>query len=197
MRKEFVIIMELCDCNLADILIEKNKKKEKFNFNEILEILTKLNNTFKIMVDNKMIHRDLKLENILLKKNENGQNIWKIVDYGVNKKLLALSEKYYTGLVGTIPYMAPEVLSGDKYNNKCDLWSLGIILYNLYFQEVPYKGDISVVILNKIRTSGKTLLKTSDSKSFNELFNQLLEADPNERISWENYFDHDFFKAKE
>jgi len=114
------------------------------------------------MVDNKMIHRDLKLQNILLKKNENGQNIWKIVDYGVNKKLLALSEKYYTGLVGTIPYMATEVLSGDKYNNKCDLWSLGIILYNLYFQEVPYKGDISVVILNKIRTSGKTLLKTSD-----------------------------------
>jgi len=177
--------------------LKKIKKKEKFNFNEILEILTKLNNTFKIMVDNKMIHRDLKLENILLKKNENGQNIWKIVDYGVNKKLLALSEKYYTGLVGTIPYMAPEVLSGDKYNNKCDLWSLGIILYNLYFQEVPYKGDISVVILNKIRTSGKTLLKKSDSKSFNELFNQLLEAYPNERISWEIYFDHDFFKAKE
>ena len=88
-------------------------------------------------------------------------------------------------------------LSGEKYNNECDLWSLGIILYKLYFQEVPYKGDINVVILNKIRTSGKTLLKTSDSKSFNELINQLLEADPNKRISWENYFDHDFFKAKE
>ena len=109
MRNEFAIIMELCDCDLAHILNNKKERNEKFEINEILEILTQLNNTFKILVEKKVIHRDLKLQNILLKKNKNGQNIWKIIDYRVYKKLLALSEQYYTGLVGTIPYMAPEV----------------------------------------------------------------------------------------
>jgi len=157
---------------------------DKFNFNEILEILKQLNNTFKILVKNKVIHRDLKLENILLKKNENGQNIWKLVDYGVSQ--------YYTAQVGTISYMAPEFLSEKKYNDKCDLWSLGIIIYILYFQEVPYRGDKSETILGLINTSGKTLLKKSGNKNFDNLISRLLEADPNKRISWEEYFKHPF-----
>jgi len=139
-----------------------------------------------------VIHRALKLENILLKKNENGQNIWKLVDYGVSKKLLTLSAQYYTARVGTISYMAPEVLSEEKYNNKCDLWSLGIIIYILYFQEVPYRGDKSETILGLINTSGKTLLKKSGNKNFDNLISRLLEADPNKRISWEEYFKHPF-----
>ena len=204
MRDEFAIIMELCDCNLAYILNQKkeknggeekndkNEKNEIFTFNEILEILTQLNNTFKILVKNKVIHRDLKLENILLKKNENGQNIWKIVDYGVSKKLLTFSAQYFTSRVGTISYMAPEVLSGDKCNNKCDLWSLGIILYYLYFQEVPYAGVTYEAVLDKIRTKGKKLLKKSGDNNFDNLISRLLEADPNKRISWEEYFKHPF-----
>jgi len=195
MRDEFVIIMELCDCNLADILNEKIKKKEKFNFNEILEILTQLNNTFKIL-ENKVIHRDLKLENILLKKNENGQNIWKLVDYGVSRKLITLSAQYYTARVGTISYMAPEVSAGEKYNNKCDLWSLGIILYILYFQEVPYTGVTNEAVLDKIKTKGKTLLKKSGNKNCDDLISRLLEADPDKRISWEEYFKHPFLNKK-
>jgi len=194
MRDEFAIIMELCDCNLADILNKKKEKKEKFNFNEILEILIQLNNTFKIL-ENKVIHRDLKLENILLKKNENGQNIWKLVDYGVSRKLITLSAQYYTARVGTISYMAPEVILGDKYNNKCDLWSLGIILYILYFQEVPYAGDAIDAVFGKIRTKGKTLLKKSGNNNFDDLISRLLEADPNKRISWEEYFKHPFFNT--
>ena len=105
MRNEFAIIMELCDCDLAHILKERN---EKFEINEILEILTQLNNTFKILVEKKVIHRDLKLQNILLKKN-NGQNIWKLIDYGVSRQFVTLSRQSYTKYVRTISYMAPEV----------------------------------------------------------------------------------------
>ena len=193
MRDEFVMIMELCDCNLADILKEKKKKKEKFKLNEILEILTQLNNTFKILVDNKVIHRDLKLENILLKR-ENGQNIWKLMDYGVSRKLLTLSKQNYTKNVGTISYMAPEVSEGI-YNNECDLWSLGILIYYLYFQEVPYAGEANYAVLDKIKTSGKKLLNPSGNENFDDLISRLLEADPYKRISWEQYFKHPFFKT--
>jgi len=180
--------MELWDCNLADILNQKKKKKEKFNFNEILEILMQLNNTFKILVKNKVIHRILKLENILLKR-ENGQNIWKLMDYGANN----ISEQDYLEVRTVDLYIAPEIISGEIYNNKCELWSLGIILYILYFQEVPYIGVINEAVLDKIRTKGKTLLKKSGNENFDDLISRLLEADPNKRISWEEYFKHPFF----
>jgi len=63
----FVIIMELCDKNLSKLLLER---KKTFNEKEIFEIINQLNNAFKIMKENKIIHRDLKLENILIKCNE-------------------------------------------------------------------------------------------------------------------------------
>ena len=67
----FVIIMELYDKNLSKLLLEKKKEYNRyFNSEEILEIMEQLNNTFKIMIENKIIHRDLKLENILDKKRK-------------------------------------------------------------------------------------------------------------------------------
>ena len=61
-EREFVIIMELCDKNLSQLLYERMKNENKgFNKDEILKIMKELNNTFKIMKENKIIHRDLKL----------------------------------------------------------------------------------------------------------------------------------------
>ena len=192
MRNEFAIIMELCDCDLAHILKERN---EKFEINEILEILTQLNKTFKILDENNVIHRDLKLQNILLKKN-NGQNIWKLIDYGVSRQFVTLSRQSYTKYVGTISYMAPEILEGKEYNNKCDLWSLGIIIYNLYFQEMPYKGDVINAVSNNIKASGKNVLKKTGDLNLDDLIDKLLEVNPEKRISWKDYFEHKFFKVK-
>ena len=84
--KEYAIVMELCDCNL------KNKLDESpngFQINEIKNILTQLNNTFRIMIDKKIIHRDIKLENILVKYiNGNKKDyIVKLTDYGISKQL--------------------------------------------------------------------------------------------------------------
>ena len=82
------------------------------------------------MIENKIIHRDLKLENILIKK-EKGQNIIKLTDYGCSKRMISLSNYGNTLNVGTVAYMAPEVLKGEDYNYKADLWSIGIIIYKL------------------------------------------------------------------
>ena len=62
--KEFAIIMELCDCNLLTYFIEKNKS---FSSKEIKEILIQLNNSLKIMSNNNIVNRALKLDNIFLK----------------------------------------------------------------------------------------------------------------------------------
>ena len=71
-KDNFVIIMELCDENLLQLLNKRLKNENKgFNSEEIYEIMNQLNNTFKIMKEKNIIHRDLKLENILIKYNNN------------------------------------------------------------------------------------------------------------------------------
>ena len=74
-ENEFVIIMELCDKSLTQL-----KKGRRFNVQEIYELLSQLNNTFKIMNENKIVHRDLKPDNILIKYVEDNKVI-KLCDY--------------------------------------------------------------------------------------------------------------------
>ena len=121
----FTIIMELCDKNLLQLLMEKIKKDKKcFNIEEILEIMKQLNNALKIMKENKIIHRNLKLENILIKYNDKEKKKYtiKLTDYGCSKRLESLSKNYgNTPNIGTNYYMAPEILKGEEYNYKVDL----------------------------------------------------------------------------
>ena len=82
-NEEIAIVMELCDENLNTMIINK---KQIFTISEIIEILNQLNNSFKIMYENKMAHRDLKPENILVKyKNENDKNNY-ILNYQIMEK---------------------------------------------------------------------------------------------------------------
>ena len=191
-KNEFAIVMELCDSNLEEIIKEK---KRGLNSNEILLILNQLNNSFKIMNDNKIIHRDLKLANILI-KYDNKDNInykIKLSGYDVSIKM---KDEFISGeIVGTLNYMAPELLSEEvKYNEKCDLWSLGVIIYILYFKHYPYSGDTFRGIYNKIKRCGKTILKKTDNPDLDNLISGLLTPEPNKRLSWKEYFEHPFFK---
>jgi len=83
------------------------------------------------------VHRDLKLENILLDKHENV----KLVDFGFTREYEGKSN-YLQTFCGTICYSAPEMLKGEKYaGEKVDVWSLGIILYALLCGELPFDED--------------------------------------------------------
>jgi serine/threonine protein kinase len=83
------------------------------------------------------VHRDLKLENILLDKHENV----KLVDFGFTREYEGKSN-YLQTFCGTICYSAPEMLKGEKYaGEKVDVWSLGIILYALLCGELPFDDD--------------------------------------------------------
>ena len=196
MSDKLVIVMELCDCDLDSYIQKKKNENKEFKIDEIFEILTQLNNTFKILVENKVIHRDLKPNNILLKKDKNDKNIWKLVDYGVSRQLFTLSRQLYTKYVGTLLYMAPEILEGVEYDDECDLWSLGIIIYYLRFNVLPYKGETGVAVFRSIKNLGKTVLKDTGDQHLNDLISRLLEVDLDKRISWKEYFEHEFFKNK-
>ena len=112
-KNNFVIIMELCDQNLSQLLKDKYLKSDKgFNIEEIYTIMKQLNKGFKVMIENNIIHRDLKLENILIKYKENKEYIIKLADYGNSKKFDSkiTSNNYGNSFVGTLHYMAPEIL---------------------------------------------------------------------------------------
>ena len=188
----FEIIMELCDNNLFR---ELAKTKNGFSVNQIKDILKQLNNVFKIMNSNNIAHRDIKLNNILVKYLNDQKTKFKVLlsDYGVSNQLCSMTGKYRTH-AGTQIIMAPEILSGEEYNNKCDLWSLGVNIYQLYTKKPPYNGKVDNVILEQIKKLGHKVLDVIKDDKLKDLLSKLLVRDPKERLSWEEYFKHDFFK---
>jgi len=191
-KKHFVFIMELCDKNLNDYLKEK---KTLFNKEVILNIMSQLNNTFQIMKDNKIIHGNLNSEHILIKYNNDKTYTMKITGYRSIKRVEFCEYISFNSLDITFNFLessfalniAPEILEGKKYNYKCDLWSIGLILYILYFGETPskkYGGKYAKFSLQKIT-----------DKELDVLITNLLEKDPSKRLSWEEYFNHPFFKS--
>ncbi|KAK4445063.1 Serine/threonine-protein kinase ppk16 [Podospora aff. communis PSN243] len=94
------------------------------------------------------VHRDLKLENILLDKHENV----KLCDFGFTREYEGKAN-YLQTFCGTICYSAPEMLKGEKYaGEKVDVWSLGVILYALLCGELPFDDDDDTVTRKKILT---------------------------------------------
>ena len=193
-ENEFIIIMELCDDTLFDALC---KTEKGFSVEEIRQILLELNNVFKRMNKFNISHRDIKLNNILIKYLNKEKTKFKILlsDYGVSNHLNSITQNYSTH-AGTSLIMAPEILNDEKYNNKCDLWSLGVIIYQLYTKEYPYHAPVEKGILNQINKKGKTVLNVIEDKQLKDLLSKLLKKNPKKRISWEEYFNHPFFGGK-
>ena len=191
-KREFVIVMELYDDDLDKVL---RRKKEGFTPEEVYKIMIQLNHTFKIMKKNYIVHRDIKLSNILIKYKDLKKSdfIVALTDYDLSKEVSNYS--LLRTRVGTILTMAPEIIEGkEKYGDKFDLWSIGIIIYQMLFQESPYKGKTEVIILNNIKNLGNKYLKKSNNNKLDDLIRKLLIENLKERISWEEYFKHPFFK---
>ena len=195
-EKEFVIIMELCDGNLLNYFLKE--KNSKLNLEEIHEIISQLNNSFKIMVENKILHRAIKPQNILLKylNKERNKFIVKLKltdDSGsLNSSNNSISQDKIKD--NDLKFYAPEVLEEGKFTEKSDLFSLGILMYYLCFNEYPFEGKRKEEILDKIK---KGIDKKTENPEFNDLLKKLLNGNENERISWEDYFKHKFFKINQ
>ena len=188
-ENNFNIVMELCD---TDLLCYLNTSPMPFSAEQVKDTFIKLNNVFKIMQKNNIIHRDLKLGNILLKFTDKTHKnfIPKLSDYGFSKDL---NDSNYTAThLGTPATMAPEIMMNLPYNEKSDLWSIGAMMYQLHFKEIPYPGFSEPQILRRIQSNYPR--KQPADPTFRDLLNRLFVVDPQKRISWEDYFNHPFFK---
>ena len=191
------IVMEYCNGKSLDNL---SKEKGKFSLFEIKEILTQLNEVFKIMNNKHIIHRDLKPENIFINySNPDDKKIYevKLGDFGLSKQLNDTLQT--VNAVGSPVYSAPEILkniiTGQKnpYNSKCDLWSLGVIIYNLYFGEFPFMGYSLENLYDNIVKQKKPSKKIKEDQKLQDLLDKIFEIDAQKRISWNQYFQHPFF----
>ena len=163
-----------------------NNKEKEIKINIIKEIFTKINETLIIIEKNKEIHGDIKPEHILINDKEEKNINPILIDYfNFNN----FSKKYNL-------YTAPEILFNEneitKKNIKSDLWSIGIILYELYFNNFPFQSkDELLEIINSNKKLN--LLKSDISKDFNDIIEKLLIINIDDRISFKDYINHNFW----
>ena len=131
---KFCIVMEFADGGDIDSYI-KSRKGRYFPEAEVLRIFVQICLAIKHIHDRKILHRDLKGQNIFLTAN----GIVKVGDFGIARVLRNTGE-FAATRIGTPYYMSPEIMDGKRYNSKTDIWSLGVILFELMCLKLPFDG---------------------------------------------------------
>ena len=144
-KNYFNILMEYYEKDLRQLLNEYKAKNKLIDQNIVYNIILGICLGIKEIHDNNIIHRDLKPENIFL----NEDNEIKIGDFGISKQL-EINDRYAYTTIGSNYYMAPEIIKGEKYNNKIDIWSFGCIIYELLTLNICFEDKSLLGLINKI-----------------------------------------------
>ena len=144
------LIMEECfGGELFDRILQRIKKNSLYNEKEACKIMQQVIGAIEYCHNNGIVHRDLKPENLLyLKAGEEEDNPIKIADFGLSQDIDI--HKTLSSKVGTAYYVPPEILAG-KYNEKCDIWSAGVILYIILSGDPPFNASSDNLIYAKIK----------------------------------------------
>lgn len=186
-EKFIFIVTELVrDGQLFEQIIDAHHFSEKraaLIFRQILSAVNYLHHNF-------IVHRDLKSENIILEGD-----IIKLVDFGTAQEFA--SDQKMKGAYGTAYYMAPEVIE-NEYNEKCDVWSCGVILYMMLCGSPPFDGDNDDEILLNIH-KGQFTFELPEFELISDyakkLIQKMLTYNPKLRISAAEALEDTWFKV--
>ncbi|XP_015608023.1 serine/threonine-protein kinase ULK3 isoform X2 [Cephus cinctus] len=181
------IVMEYCDGGDLSSFI---KRKHKLPENVCRKFLQQLALALRYLRSHEVCHMDLKPQNLLLTKKP--QLTLKVGDFGF-AQYLSSQEKKFT-IRGSPLYMAPEMLLQHKYDARVDLWSVGVIMYECLFGKAPYSSSSFQELAEKIKDQRPIELPKGChvSSECKALLMSLLKHNPNERITFEEFFSHDF-----
>ena len=181
-KTHFYIVLELCETSLSFIL-EKYKTLDE---DIAKDYLSQLSDALLYLQNNMISHRDIKPQNILLV-----DDIVKLTDFGL---ACEFNNNNMTSICGSPLYMAPEIVNDDDgYNSKIDLWSTGVVMYQMLFGETPFNASTHFELIKTINNNDINFPNNDLSNHCLDLLKNLLIKNPNLRISWDNFFNHPFF----
>jgi len=176
-NNQLFIAMAYYDGETLKEKIEKGPLKIK----EALNISVQIASGLKKAHEKGIVHRDIKSANILITKD----NMAKILDFGLAKlKGQTRLTKEGTTL-GTVSYMSPEQAQGEKVDHRSDIWSLGVVLYEMISGQLPFKGEYEQAVLYSIMNEEPeplTSVRTNVPIKLEEILKKLLSKDPDLRF---------------
>ena len=186
-KREFCVVTEYAQGELFQILEDDKELPEE----EVQKIAKQLVQALHYLHSQRIIHRDMKPQNILI----GAQGTVKLCDFGF-ARAMSSQTIVLTSIKGTPLYMSPELVQEKPYDHTADLWSLGVILYELYVGQPPFYTDSIYTLINLIVQDSVKYPK-SMSKQFKSFLQGLLHKTPSKRLSWPQLLDHPFVKLND
>ncbi|MDW8546527.1 Stk1 family PASTA domain-containing Ser/Thr kinase [Staphylococcus pseudoxylosus] len=140
--ENFYLVMEYIEGLTLSEYIQKN---HPLDVDTILNFINQIINGIKHAHDTKIVHRDIKPQNILVDKNQT----LKILDFGIAKALSETTMTETNHVLGTVQYLSPEQARGDITDNGTDIYSMGVVLYEMLIGKPPFSGETAVSIAIK------------------------------------------------
>lgn len=154
-KGKLCIVMEYADGGDLNMLIKKRKQDQKNGYmnafwpeNEVLEIFCQIIMALQSVHQHRILHRDIKSHNVFLTKDM----VVKLGDFGVSKVLSTTKSRAAT-IIGTPYYYSPEMCKGESYDSKSDIWSLGVLLFEMCALEYPFRGKNYSKLIEQITSS--------------------------------------------
>ena len=164
-------------------------KMKRIPINQCIELFSQICGAVYYAHSLNCVHRDLKLENILLDKDGRA----KLTDFGFTRE--CMTKSLLETVCGTTVYMAPELTERKTYDGfKIDIWALGVILYTMMTGSMPFDEDDQVKIKWKIVHESPDYNSTVITEEAKDLLTKLLSKDPVQRPTMREILDHPFLK---
>ncbi|CAL1261944.1 unnamed protein product [Larinioides sclopetarius] len=185
------LILEYCSGGDLSHFIRSRKRLPESVAHRFLQQLAK---ALQVLRTHGIAHMDLKPQNILLSNRTNP--VLKLGDFGLAQYLHSDDEA--TSFRGSPLYMAPEILLKHHYDARVDLWSVGIIMYECLFGQAPFSSQTFAELAEKIKSNKEIEIPygAQVSEKCRELILSLLRRDPNERITFEDFFNHPYVDSE-
>lgn len=179
---EFTLVMECAHGELYEVLQDDKRLPEEM----VQQIAKQLVQALHYLHSNRIIHRDIKPQNILVGHN----GIVKLADFGFARSM-SYNTIVLTSIKGTPLYMAPELVQEQPYNHSADLWSLGCILYELYYGKPPFYTDKLYTLIHQI-VHDPVVYEAPISPDLKSFLKGLLTKTWSRRLNWPDLLTHPF-----